>query len=974
MVKQWIVFLLLIVATSQPVHAQAIGVKPEAELIVVPLVDGTWATAVHQQTIVTDHHTTWVGRLAEEPLSNVVLVWDANGRLTGEITSTQGIFQLHPDGSVSQLMQSEMGTVGTVSVSSPTSQPEIGASLPVRPTLDVLVLYTNDTATAVGSNTNMESLIQLAVAQTNLSFENSRVNQRVATTFVSNINYDESGELATHLSDLAGTSDGTLDDVHLLRDQYHADFVMLVVESTDNGSCGLAYVQETPGPAFASNAFSVVKRSCLTGNYSFAQLLGHNMGLQNDWYVNDATQPTIYAHGYVRRSDGWRTIMAENDLCGDHPINTTNCTRLLYWSNPLVTYEGDSMGVAPDNNDDCVAGAISPDPETCAAHSQQLLNELADLNSSFRDSVVRWTGDVSNDWQNSNNWEIVIGGTAVNQLPRPYDDVFIPSSATRYPVLNSGTAVVRHLILDQNTTLTMNGGTLEVYGDWYEDVGAQTSMTNGTVRLMGQEAHLKTSSESQFTTLQIGNGTNTANITLDSQVTIGDELHIQANANLHGANQTIILEGDWRDDGHGFVYKDSTVMMNGSAGTAVKLTTTTLLTQTFSLRDGQGFSSAAPAGWTALNNGTDPNARWWFGDTVQAPNTPNSAGHARRFSPSGSSSIDAWLYTPPLTLYADRAYEVQFNYGTQLGTTQQFSVVLNDERTTTGGETVFNDLSASHDEWETGIGDFAVEEDGIYYLAFRNSDSVPSGDYGAIDDIRITAKQDITFNHLVISGTMQFNSNVIVQGALHVADEGVMDLQTFDLRVDGDIDVNGRLQQTRPVPRNSLTQFLHIEDSDGTLVYGGLDLTATEGSMGDTTIVLEGGAPCPDSDILANTIPRCLQLLPTTNQTATLKLYYQQTEVGGVLDNNLTSFLYGGSGSWARLETSNRNNGNQIGWVETQNVWATGVFVLSDGQPTAVGLLPPKTQSNVNPIWHSLFGLLLVSVLMIWYKKPLKKG
>ena len=91
--------------------------------------------------------------------------------------------------------------------------------------------------------------------------------------------------------------DGDMDSVRALRDTYAADVVSLFVENA--GDCGLGYVIATVGNAFESYAFSVVKRSCATGYYSFGHELGHNMGATHDWYPMDVGAYP-YSHCFVK--------------------------------------------------------------------------------------------------------------------------------------------------------------------------------------------------------------------------------------------------------------------------------------------------------------------------------------------------------------------------------------------------------------------------------------------------------------------------------------------------------------------------------------------------------------------------------------------------------------------------------------------------------------------------------------------------
>ena len=106
----------------------------------------------------------------------------------------------------------------------------------------------------------------------------------------------------------------------------------------------------------------------LSPDVVFAHELGHVMGLAHDRHVacrfNTGCQPRVfpYAYGYVNQqaleegapaSARWRTIMSYDDQCVASGIS---CSRVLYFSSPDRTYEGDPMGIAGFNPTDEITG------------------------------------------------------------------------------------------------------------------------------------------------------------------------------------------------------------------------------------------------------------------------------------------------------------------------------------------------------------------------------------------------------------------------------------------------------------------------------------------------------------------------------------------------------------------------------------------------------------------------------------------
>jgi len=239
--------------------------------------------------------------------------------------------------------------------------------------IDVLVVYTGAALAAAGGTTAMETLIDLAVTETNTGYTNSNITHRVNLVHTAEVSYNESGfNWSTTLYRLRSTVDGYMDNAHTLRDTYSADEVVLIVNNT--GYCGIGYLNSV-----ASTAFSVVSRICAAGYYSFAHEMGHNMSARHDWYVDDTTNsPYSYNHAYVAPAKNWRTIMAYSNDC-------SGCTRLNYWSNPGVTYGGVPMGVAEGTSTSCSQGVSAPN---CDADNHKTLNNTAYTVANFRQSAA----------------------------------------------------------------------------------------------------------------------------------------------------------------------------------------------------------------------------------------------------------------------------------------------------------------------------------------------------------------------------------------------------------------------------------------------------------------------------------------------------------------------------------------------------------------------------------------------------------
>jgi hypothetical protein len=248
-----------------------------------------------------------------------------------------------------------------------------------RARIDVMVVYTPAARAGAGSAAALKAAIALAMTETNTAYANAGVTTRLRLVHTQEVSYTDTGNIGTDLNRLVNPSDGFMDNVPGMRNQFGADMVSLVVEN-GGAYCGLANAIM----ATAASAYDVVARpGCMTGYYSFGHEFGHLQGARHDRYVDSFMTPYAYGHGYVYKPARWRTVMAYNNACSDFGFN---CTRLQYFSNNAKLYGGVAMGtLAYERN----YSVLNTTALTVANFRAQVIGE--NFSSSFNGSSLGWS-------------------------------------------------------------------------------------------------------------------------------------------------------------------------------------------------------------------------------------------------------------------------------------------------------------------------------------------------------------------------------------------------------------------------------------------------------------------------------------------------------------------------------------------------------------------------------------------------------
>merc|ERR1711937_942524 len=222
-------------------------------------------------------------------------------------------------------------------------------------TYTVKVYYT---AAFAASTPDIEGLVASAVAETNQGYINSQVPLRIKKHCTEQTTISDGLSTSTSLDQLENLKP-TFADV-----RGSADVAVLLVDTFDSPySCGRARLFAVP----SGNTFSVSKKSCALGYFTFAHEIGHNIGLYHNRETGHINPTYNFAQGHHiaqgSASTGFRTILAYS--ASNHQ------KRVNYYSNPAVNY--------PATGTPCGVAAGSPNAANNAALLTQQRFLLADL-------------------------------------------------------------------------------------------------------------------------------------------------------------------------------------------------------------------------------------------------------------------------------------------------------------------------------------------------------------------------------------------------------------------------------------------------------------------------------------------------------------------------------------------------------------------------------------------------------------------
>jgi peptidyl-Asp metalloendopeptidase len=346
----------------------------------------------------------WSGRSTSGAKDAFVTLIISNGEVLAQIQTGGKLYRIEPvSGALHQIVEIDQNKIrDDIHAKPPAGVPHKKSDLVMPPrdprvtntTIKIMIAHTVNARKEVGTASQMQARINMAVALANTAFANSGVQIRFARVGGANeIAYADTtvyGGLSQFnnysgpLYDLAGLVNNSIPNnqtgkfaaLRTKRSTVGADLVVLMRKQ--GVACGIAFEPDINHtghvmPGDQLYGYSVVTSTPGSGcieAHTLAHETGHNQGMNHDRVQHqlDYSVPnppsSQYNFGYVNKTAQFFTIMSYRTSCG------IGCTAIPFHSTPKKTYNGKVVGIAQGKAN--------------AADGARLLNENRGTVSGFR--------------------------------------------------------------------------------------------------------------------------------------------------------------------------------------------------------------------------------------------------------------------------------------------------------------------------------------------------------------------------------------------------------------------------------------------------------------------------------------------------------------------------------------------------------------------------------------------------------------
>jgi len=273
-------------------------------------------------------------------------------------------------------------TKPTVSKPTPPSNPNGGTTLAVKPagkgtnntstpaakpksgTIDILAAYTPGAVAKHGGVTNVQNMINLAVAQANTAFKNSQIKTTLRLVHTTQVEHSASS-IIEDLTAITSGSSAAMKQLHQLRKEHKADLVSLFTEGHGSSAVGVAWLGTGSMPQYGFSAVELWATPMMT----FAHEVGHNLGCAHNVGDKGIYSDSVGHRFNATAASGASQTGQASQTQYRSVMSYSPGSRVLHFSNPSVKYNGTATGVK-DTADN--ARTINQTTDTIVKYSESL--------------------------------------------------------------------------------------------------------------------------------------------------------------------------------------------------------------------------------------------------------------------------------------------------------------------------------------------------------------------------------------------------------------------------------------------------------------------------------------------------------------------------------------------------------------------------------------------------------------------------